>query len=138
MAGFLAKHAAALELEPVLETGGMMALVNVEETLESMIPEWENRLSISRAADLRVEFTLVVDRVPFRIRANKGAIDVARCSGTNKVSLHRAGLLHMITGYRGADEILFSEHRLLTAAARETIALLFPKRAPYVWPLDRF
>ncbi|HNR32811.1 MAG TPA: hypothetical protein PKI11_18110, partial [Candidatus Hydrogenedentes bacterium] len=84
------------------------------------------------------EVTLLVERVPYRVRANRGAIDVAAASGTNKVSLGRADMVHILTGYRYIEDILATQHRVLTRRARALLALLFPKRPPFVWPMDRF
>ena len=56
----------------------MLAFVDLEETFEHMIPEWERCLKHSSALELRTEATLVIDGVPMRIRANRGAIDLAR------------------------------------------------------------
>lgn len=135
---YLSPHALPQDTHAESGREGMMALVNVEETFESMIPEWENLIAAHEARDWRIEVTLVVDRVPYRVRTMRGAVDVARVSGQNKVSLYAQELVQMLTGTRRVEEILDAERRLLTTPARELIALLFPKRSPFVWPLDRF
>ena len=86
----------------------------------------------------RIEFTFLVDKTPYRVRANRGAIDVAVASGNNKVSLTGSELMHLVTGYRYVDDILAARRRLITAEARALLEVLFPKRNAYVWEFDRF
>ena len=118
--------------------GGMLAFVDLEETFEHMIPEWERCLRDSGAHDLRTEATLFVDGAPQRIRANRGAIDIARSPGKSKVSLSAAEMMHLLTGYRYAEDILAAKQCFLSPDARALLRAVFPKRAPFVWPYDRF
>ena len=115
-----------------------MTFVDVGEALESMIPEWESLLARSAARDDRAELTFVVNNAPYRIRANCGAMDVANVPGKNKVGLTAAELMHLVTGYRLAQDVLAARRRIVTPEARALIGVLFPKRAPYVWHFDRF
>ena len=137
-ARFLLQFRSCHEMQIVREEGGMMAFVNVGETLEHMIPEWESLLTASGARGYRTEFTLLVDRSPFRIRANRGAIDVAAGTGKNKLSLDSSEFMHILTGYRFVGDVVAKTRRMLTPEARELICALFPKRTPYVWPYDRY
>ncbi len=118
--------------------GGMVALVNVPEAMESMIPEWESRLRQSPLAGESAEVTLLLDRQPWRVRARRGAVDVTPGAGRNKVSLSAAELVQVFTGYRHLEEVLQSRRRIITAEGMALLAALFPKRVPYVWMMDRF
>jgi len=135
---YLLRYQSSHEMKIQRDEGGMMAFVNLEETLETMIAEWENTLLKTAAQDYRTEVTLVVARRPFRIRANRGAIDVAQASGQNKISLSEHELMHLLTGYRYLDEILATQRRILTAEGKALLSALFPKRHAYVWKQDRF
>lgn len=117
---------------------GMMAFVSLGETLESMIPEWESRLARHAARAYRTEATLVVDGAPYRVRANRGAIDIANTPGKNKFGCSAAELMHLVTGFRFLDDVHALQRRIITAEARELLGVIFPKRAPYVSPPDRF
>lgn len=138
LARFLLQYQSIHEMHILGVPYGMMALVNTGETLESMIPEWESHLQHSALRDQRIEATLLVDREAWRIRANKGAIDVAQATGSNKITLTPGNLIHLITGYRHAEDILNQKRRMLTPNARALVETIFPKRNPYVWLLDRF
>jgi predicted acetyltransferase len=118
--------------------GGMMAFVDIGETLENAIPEWEERLRRSALATERAEVTLQVDKASYRVRATHGAIDVSTNRGTNKVRITDGDLMRVFTGYIRMEDLLAQERRTITATARQLLATLFPKRDPYVWPLDRF
>jgi predicted acetyltransferase len=136
---YLIRYRSIHETRMARDSGGMMTIVNLGETLESMIPEWESLLIASAACDFRTEVTLVVDSAaPYRLRVNRGAVDVANVVGKNKVSLSSRDLMQLLSGYRFLDEILDSERRILTQEARQLLATLFPKRTPYVWLMDRF
>lgn len=117
---------------------GMLAIVNLEETLESMLPEWESGLARSALLRERTEVTLLVEKKPYRIRANRGAIDVTPGSGENKMSLSMAEFVQLLSGYRYLDEILDSRRRILNTQGKALLRVLFPKRLPFVWPLDHF
>ena len=137
-AHFLLQYDSTHETKVSRESGGMMTLVDVGEALENMIPEWENLLSRSAWRGERTEITLLVDNRPYRIRANRGAIDVAQAAGRNKFGLEAGELMQLMAGYSYVDGILYAERRLLTVEAKELLTTLFPKRNPYVWPFDRF
>ena len=135
---YLLQYRSVHETHIQRNAGGMLAFIDTGETLESLIPEWENLLTRYAARDARAELTMIVDRKPYRIRANRGAIDVAAGMGTNKVSVTSAEMLHLITGYHHADDIFASRRRMVKPEARELFRVLFPKRTAYVWTMDRF
>jgi predicted acetyltransferase len=138
MGRFLTQFRSTHEMRVERDGGCMMRLVNTAETLESMIPEWESVLAASAAREWRTEFTLLVDGTPYRVRTNRGAVDVAATTGSNKVSMKAGDLAHLITGYRDPADVLAERHYLMSGEARTLFALLFPKRCPYVWRFDRF
>lgn len=117
---------------------GMMAFVCLDEALESLLPEWEGRLQQHAAREHRTEVTLLVDNAPYRVRANRGALDIANTPGKNKFSVSANELMHLVTGYRFLDDVYHLQRRIITAEARELLTVLFPKRYPFVWPVDRF
>lgn len=137
-ARFLLQYKSIHEMRIVRDSGGMMAFVNLGEALESMIPEWESLLAKSSLRDTRIEITFLVDRVSYRVRAQRGAIDVASTPGVNKVGLTCEELMHLITGYRHAQDIINIRRRILSPESRALLEVLFPKRTPYVWLADRF
>ena len=118
--------------------GGMMAFVNIAESLESMIPEWESLIGRSALRDARTEFTLCINGSIFRIRSNRGAVDVSSASGLSKISLSSASLMHLLTGYRHPEDVLEERRCLISTEGRALFTTVFPKRTPYVWVFDRF
>lgn len=138
MSRYLASFASVFETHRVREQGGMMTLVNIEETLESMVPEWERSVAERGVRDIRAEATLVVDGTSYRVRSTRGAIDVARAQGKNKLTLTLRDLSRLLTGYAFLDDVLSERRRLLTTDARDLLHAIFPKRDPYVWSFDHF
>jgi len=118
--------------------GGMIAFVDVGETLESMIPEWESRVADSLAVDARTELTLVRGQDYFRIRVNRGAVDVASVPGRNKLTVTNEELIHLVTGYRPISDLLDISRSVITHDARVLASALFPARNPFVWKFDHF
>jgi predicted acetyltransferase len=137
-ARFLLLYTSTHQMRIVRDCGGMMAFVDVAEALENLIPEWESLLAKSSLREDRIEVTLVVDKTYHRVRANRGAIDVSQFPGKNRLGLTPADLMHLVTGYRYIEDILAAKRHVITAEARALLAVLFPKRTPYVWPFDRF
>ncbi len=133
---YLLQYRSDHEMHVSRDSNGMMAVVNVEETLECMIPEWESRLA--GAADHCAEITLIVERSPYRIRAHHGAVDVAAMNGINKISLTKVELAQLLAGARHPDEMLAVKRRAVNASGTLLLATLFPRRTPFVWHIDRF
>ena len=118
--------------------GGMLAMVNLGETLESMIPEWESQLHALGERTLNAELTLYIDRVPFQLCCHRGAIAIQRQPGVNKLSLTSEEFIHLLTGYRHLPEVLAARRRILRPEGVALAQAVFPKRHPYVWRADRF
>lgn len=135
---YLLEYQSVHEMRVDRNGSGMMAFVCLDEALESMLPEWEARLQSHAARDHRTEVTLLADGAPYRIRAHRGALDIANVAGKNKFSVTPGELIHLVTGYRYLDDLYALQRRIITAEARELLAVLFPKRYPFVWPIDRF
>jgi predicted acetyltransferase len=135
---YLLRFESKYEMRVKRNRDGMMAAVNVGEALESMIPEWESHLAMCSLYGERAEVALLVDKKPYRVRANRGAIDVAAQSGSNKVSLSGAEFVQLLCGYRYLDEVLATRRRIITQPGRDLLQVLFPKRTPFVWPIDHF
>ncbi|NIA14456.1 MAG: GNAT family N-acetyltransferase [Nitrospiraceae bacterium] len=134
----LLQYQSTHEMRILRDQGAMLAFVDQAEALESLIPEWEDLLSRTNLRNEQIEITLVIDRVNYRVRARRGAIDIAQQSGANRLSIASGDLMHLVTGYRYLDDILAKRRRILTAPGRALLAALFPKRTPYVWTFDRF
>lgn len=135
---FLSRFRSVHEMRVDRDGGGMMAFVDVGETLESMIPEWESLIGCSAVRDIRSEFTLLVNGITYRIRSNHGAVDITSTPGASKISLSPFDLMHLITGYRYAEDTLDERRCLISPEARALFTAIFPKRDPYVWMFDRF
>jgi len=135
---YMQQFRATFEARRDRNAGGMMAFVDVGETLESMIPEWESRIADSPACDTRTELTLVLNRDSFRIRINRGAIDVAAMSGRNKLTVTNEELIHLLTGYRPISDLLDVARTVITRDARLLASAIFPPRHPFVWKFDQF
>lgn len=138
LARYLLQFRSFHEMHVDRDAGGMLSFVDIGETLESLIPEWENLLSRHLARELRTEFTVVIKDTQFRVRANRGAIDVAAMPGKSKISLSQADLMHLVTGYRYLDDILAESRSIMSSEARLLMSAIFPKRTPFVWRFDRF
>ncbi|HEX72376.1 MAG TPA: GNAT family N-acetyltransferase, partial [Candidatus Hydrogenedentes bacterium] len=138
MARYLLQYRSDHEMHVSRNSNGMMAATNIGETLECMAPEWEALLMRAGASALCAEFTLVIGRKPWRIRAHRGAVDVAQTNGANKISVSPIELMQLLSGSRHLDEILALKRRVVKTPGMTLLTALFPKRAPYVWHLDRF
>jgi len=138
LARVLRQYESTHEARLCRERGGMMAFVDLGETLESLVPEWEARIADSALATIHAEATLLINDEAWRIRAHRGALDVSSGAGANKFSVSAQELMQLVTGYAHIADILNARRRLITADGHAFLAALFPKRDPYVHMLDRF
>ena len=72
------------------------------------------------------------------MRLRHGAIDISPGVGANKFSLTRNQLVQLLTGYAYLSEVLQERRRLITPDGKILLSVLFPKRAPFIWPMDMF
>jgi predicted acetyltransferase len=138
VARVLRKYESTHEARLCRERGGMMAFVDLGETLESLLPEWEARLASSALSGTHTEVSLIVEDAAWRLRAHRGALDVTPGAGVNKFSVSVQELMHLVTGYAHLSDVYDARRRLITADGRALLATIFPKRDPYVHLLDRF
>ncbi len=135
---YLQQFRATFEARRDRNAGGMMAMIDVGETLESMIPEWESRVAQSPVREVRSELTLVLGSESFRVRTNRGAVDVAAISGRNKLTVTNEELIHLLSGYRSVSDVLNAARSVINQDARNLASAIFPDRLPFVWKFDRF
>ncbi|MFP6596411.1 MAG: GNAT family N-acetyltransferase [Candidatus Hydrogenedentota bacterium] len=119
-------------------TAGLVRITDVEETLESMIPEWESRVHRCLLREMDCEVTLIIENKAYRIRVRFGAVDIALQSGRNKFSVDRGVFTQLLNGYKGIAEVWPLKRRLVTREGRALLETLFPKRDPYMALFDRF
>ena len=132
------RRCAEMGLEIAAHTVGMMAFANVGEALESMIPEWENRLLRLAPVPPHAELTLLAGRTAWRVRAHHGAVDISPGSGGNKIAFSAQELIGLTVGALELGEVLASKRHILGTEAAVLLRAMFPKRTPYVWTVDRF
>lgn len=137
-AHLLARYESVHEMHLERDRGGMLAFVDLAEALESMVPEWEGLVGRSAVADRHCEATLVVEGCSYRVRAHRGAVDIAETPGKNKFSVSGTDLMKLLTGYSHLDAVFSQQRRLIAPDARAFLAAIFPKRNPYVHTFDRF
>lgn len=117
---------------------GALIILDHAETLESMMPEWEGRVSESLVRELDDELTLIVDGNSYRVRMHYGAVDIARQSGRNKFSMSSQEFVQLLTGYCPVVGVYQRTPRLLSAEGRAMLQTLFPMRYPSITELDRW
>lgn len=120
------------------DEGGMMAIINEEETLECMTPEWEKLIQQKSLIDKEDEVTLIISGTPFCFHFRKGSIAIFKKLGKNKISIDRTDFVRLLTGYQYTEDVLNKKWFVLSSTAREFLNTIFTKRCPYVWQMDRF
>jgi len=54
------------------------------------------------------------------------------------MSVPMAEFVQLLSGYRYLEEVLESRRRILNGNGKALLRVLFPKRLPFVWPVDHF
>lgn len=120
----------------ILAPIGAMCVLDLGETLESMVPEWEACVCDSPLREMDEEVTLLIDGTAFRIRTHYGAVDVARQSGRNKFSIRSGEFAKLLTGYCPVSDVYQRAPRLITAEGRAVLQAIFPERNPSFSRID--
>lgn len=116
---------------------GMAKLLNLEETFESLTPEWEKILFESPLRHEDIEITFIVDSKALTVYSRKGNISVFNKMGKNKITLDMDNLVNLVLGLESGEDLISTTYFGVSENARELIKTIFPKRFPYVWYLDR-
>lgn len=141
-------HRFARYLEPMgstEETGtfrdsdGMLALVDARAALAAMLPEWNRRLEPGLAANAREGLAFTCAGSGFRVRVGSDGIELATgAPDSAALALTGAELVLLLGGCRRAPEILADRWAGLTEPEQRTAQFLFPRLAPFIWPIDHF
>ncbi len=134
----LIEHYSNQETHYKRNEGGMMAIINEEETLECMIPEWEKLIQQKTLLQQDDEVTLLISGIPYCIHFHKGSISVIKKLGKNKISIDKGDLARLIAGYIYISDVLEKKRFYISPSAKSFLFTIFPKRFPYVWQMDRF
>lgn len=118
--------------------GGMMAVINEEETLECMIPEWEKLIQQKTFLRQDDEVTILISGVPYCVHFHKGSISIIKKLGRNKISIDRGEFAQLLAGYIYMCDVLEKKRFFVSTNAKDFLLTIFPKRFPYVWQIDRF
>ncbi|MCX8064102.1 MAG: GNAT family N-acetyltransferase [Candidatus Hydrogenedentes bacterium] len=116
---------------------GMVKILNLEDTFECLTPEWEKKLHGSVLRNKDVEVTFIIDSQPFNIYSRKGNISISNRMGKNKVSLDKEDLALLILGSESGEDWVSNWGFGISDDAKNLIKIMFPKRFPYIWYLDR-
>lgn len=116
-----------------------LTLASIPDVLESMIPEWEHRLSQSTTGRETAECTLVVEKEkhPWLIRTVHGAVSITPGMGGNRLRLTRMELAGLLTGHYTGEDWIEQRTTHLDHTGAELVRKLFAGRTAYAWRLDR-
>ncbi len=116
---------------------GMATIHNTEETLQCLIPEWEKLLHLSDLKYKELELTLLLDSGTFNIFARNGDILISNRLGKNKITIGRDELTYLVMGLESGEDLINEGIIGISDDAKQLIKILFPKRYPYIWSMDR-
>jgi len=126
---------AELEITYRPSGGGSGRIINLQATFRKMLPEWEERLR-------RVKPRIAAARLLFKTESEEAVLDIGRRgvrmaadrSRARTINIPQAELLRLVMGYCDSTSIglKFSEK------ISEILEILFPRRFPHIWAVDRF
>lgn len=117
---------------------GMIALVDARRCVDSLAPEWDARVRERRGTLTPAEITIDVEGTVFGLRWDARALAVHNRLGRNRVTMSSQDFVYLATGYVYAEDLLRRRAPKLPADARALAETVFAKRAPFIWPIDRF
>ena len=117
---------------------GMMALTHLEGCLTAMIPEWSECLRRVGLNQTPCECTLCVQGTAFRVVSEASGLRIEKGFGKNRVPLDETEFVRLVSGYAYAQDMVAEKAPRLKGDALRFVLSLFPKRAPFIWPIDHF
>ena len=117
---------------------GMVALTDLNACLNAMLPEWSDRLEQRGMADCQTECTLVVGKESFRVVLDESGLSVNKGLGRNRLALSEQEFIRLVVGYSPPEDLLARKAPRLKGVDYRFAMALFPKRTPFIWPIDHF
>ena len=137
-ARYLERFNSTHETRVFRQSEGMLAIIHVIQTLSAMIPEWRVRLASWQSGQRSWQLHLVVEGVPIAIVFEQGEIRIGPSKSTSGLHIERTELLLLLTGCHRAEDTLSSRWSNLDIEQRRMVEILFPRREPFIWPIDHF
>lgn len=118
---------------------GMMRILNQQPLFEKLVPVFEHRLALPRAAGLLGSLTIETELGTTSLTFSEGKVKIAR-GGANpeRISLPQDGLIQLLMGYRSLRDVMNSPEVTVEGDALPMLDRLFPKDEPFVWKPDHF
>lgn len=117
---------------------GMMALTRLEACLNAMVPEWKERMKACGMAGFVGECTLAVSGAVYRVVSDGSGLRIVQGAGKNRIVLDAQTFVRLAAGYAHAEDVLAETAPRMKGDARRFALALFPKRTPFIWPIDHF
>jgi len=137
----LVRHCARHEITYVekdfVDGGGMLLILDPHAVMKKLEPELSARLGKSELAGASACVEIRSEGITIALELRKGRVEVCerpRSSPAATLSLSLTSLAQLVSGYREASSIANAHS---TGQARFW-QVLFPRRDPFVEPLDRF
>lgn len=137
-ARFLERLDSTHETRYFRDSDAMLAVIDAREALAAMVPEWEARVREGGTGQAMEPLHFCCAGNGFRVLLRSGGMMLESAPAGATLALDGAELAFLLGGCRRAEDILGERWVGLTESARRTVEVLFPRRAPFIWPIDHF
>lgn len=117
---------------------GMLWLADVASTIRAMVPEWEHRLAQHFPGLPPFGVTLTVGQEDYPVVFDGRTVQCAGRLPKNRVAVDGGLLARLLTGHVSGAEVLEMQRGKISDSARTLFTTIFPRRDPFVWPIDHF
>ncbi len=122
--------------------GGMFQIINIENTLKKMIPQFKSYLRNNLPnLDINERFSLIVNSEKFDFFIRKNEVSISKSVQSDSRSFIKCSqqvLSKLLVGYHKAKVILSSTNSSLQGIPEYLVNALFPQRFPFFWENDHF
>ena len=118
--------------------GGMGRIINLDRTIDKMLPEWTARLGRSPMKNWRGTITLKTEIGSAVLSIRAGLVRRSKRAGGHVIGIPQNALLQAILGFRSIEAILTKRSIAVDSDLMPVLDALFPQRCPSTWGVDGF
>lgn len=127
-----------IEQKYCLQDNWLVCMLNLESTLQKLLPQLTERLSRSNLAGWTGDLLLSSDNQSAMLHFDGGAVNLVKPGGSGHVLDGGPGLARLLIGSDEPEEVIYQEAMTASGQALELAKVLFPNLHPVISNWDEY